>query len=481
MDESQIPVEMAQPLPAQMRYSQLLEKSAPAIYQTRSFTPTNGSVFSPDNAKTIEFALSVSANNFLDTSNSYFEFEVEMKNTLAVPTSKTLHAVLDGGMESAIESVVIIGPSGEVLERVNNNHLMAQALKCVRMHKGHADTIAPLTEGFSGISPAEAPDSSWVTGTVAGTARTRRYTMNLTLSALFNSDRYLPLGYVAGSSLRVQLTLAPAATCTAVLTSESNYDQAAGQSVSYSIKNARYQAATVQFDQSVSALMSSLIAETGGVQLMGTGMHEVAVNSIGAGTVTSAVTHTLSIPVRNKSTLGLFHLFHDAADLINPLKFSVSTRRTRGMTTVSHSIGGVKYPLADIDVSSSNPVGMMMNVLKIFYDVHNTAGGGLLTGGTGESEVGAAATYNFYAADTASSGGTRTGDGGCSYLVAQGFGTSPGGGLDDGLDLSSQSNNVDFTFRSFGGGGSLSTSVHSYVLANRIFTFTASGVILAGQ
>jgi hypothetical protein len=82
------PLDVAQPLPSTMRYSEVLEQSAPATIQERSFSPSNGSSFDPATSKTIRIPVAVSHGQFVDPRHSYMQFDVTSR-LLQAPTPRS--------------------------------------------------------------------------------------------------------------------------------------------------------------------------------------------------------------------------------------------------------------------------------------------------------------------------------------------------------------------------------------------------------
>jgi len=183
------------------------------------------------------------------------------------------------------------------------------------------------------------------------------------------------------------------------------------------------------------------------------------------------VAQTISLPCRTRSTIALVHLMRDGTDITDEANASISTRRTRAMSQYQHSIGGVRYPIKPVSsISTDNPAAPFVQLQKAFYTLNGQHPGGVLALGTAGSDVGATATYNYYAAS----------DAGCSFMVAQGFESAPGSKLESGLDLSNQSANIQYEF-TITPSTSNSTQIDSYVLADRLFTFSASGQVLASN
>ena len=180
---------------------------------------------------------------------------------------------------------------------------------------------------------------------------------------------------------------------------------------------------------------------------------------------------TLSLPCRTRSTIALVHLMRDATDVVDEANASISTRRTRNITQYQHSIGGVRYPIRPVSsISTDNPAAPFVQLQKTFYTLNGQHPGGVLSLGTTGSDVGDVATYNYYAAA----------DAGCSFMVVQGFETAPGSKLESGIDLSSQNSNIQFELTMTPSTAN-ATQIDSYVYADRLYTFTASGTVLASN
>lgn len=462
------------PLPPQMKFSQLIERSAPATIQEREFSTTNGSTFSPANSKEMRFAVQVAHGTFVDPRHSYFSFDVEMK-VATVTASKRTIGNIDGGVVSLIQDIAIIGSDGAILERITNQNLIAQALKCVTAHKATQDGMQAITEGSNGTAPNLGCqflfDNTGSTSATANMTQTKRFNFTLNTSALLNSDKYLPLGFLQGSALSISLTLADDNTALSnVSTASGSYEVAQG--LSYQVRNATYNASCITYDSATTSLFTSLLQEIGGVQIHGVGVQQLGTNSIPAGAGTS--NHTISLPCRNRSTIALVHLMHDSVKLVSQTRHSISERTCRLLSEYSHSIGGVRYPIADVTLSTNNPAQGITEIQKVFYNMGDVNSGGLLHNGVDSTAAGDAGTFKYY----------PTSDVGCGFLVMQGFQSAPGSGMESGLDLSSQSSNVDYKFKMTSVAASSSagaTNISSYSVCDQIFTFTASGVIVVSS
>lgn len=467
--EMETPTDVAQPLPEQMRFSQLQERAAPAIIQERAFTPSNGATFSPENAREIRIPISVSHGQFVDPRHSYLSVEVEINNADSVAAGKHAMANIDGGVESIVESFSIIGSDGTILERLTNNNLIAQAMKAAKYQQGYADNTAMMTEGFSGTKPQDGALYVWPASSAANTKVRRTFTFNLSLSALLNSDRYLPLGFLSGSALSLSLTLAPAKVCLAA-------HGAAGEKVAmgamtYTVKNTQYIASVISYDAATTNLFQSLMSEIGGVQLTSRGVQELGTNSLAAADA-SDINVTLSLPCRTRSTIALIHLIRATSDQATETNYFVSTRRSRLMKQFQHSIAGLRVPIAPVQVSASNTAASYSQLQKAFYSNHDHSSGGIIkrgaigtAGTTAGSITGGEETYNFF--DDA--------DIGNSFMIVQGLESAPGSSLESGMDLSSQSSNVDLQM-TLSTVAASATQINSYVLHDATFSFLASGI-----
>lgn len=458
--------ESAQPLPPQMRYSELLETAAPAVIQERRFSPSNGSEFAFDNAREIRIPISVSHGQFVDPLHSYMSFDVAIihKDTASTPTAATLN--ISGGVESLIQDFSVIGSDGTILERIVDNNHIAAAMKAIRYHKTFAETTSPLTEGYHHTPNLGAKYTSIAGAAGDGAVATKTFTFNLSLSALLNSDKYLPLGFLSGSALTLSMTLAAPSQVLCVTAPASI---PATKSITYSVRNAAYVASVLTYSPSVTNLFQSLLNEIGGVQISGHHIAQIGTNTLSSAATATAGNYTFSLPCRAKSTKALIHLIRDGGELLDLQKDCINSRRTRKVTSVQHSIGGIRYPIAPINLSVSDPSQLIQQIHKTFYSVGDSGQGGLLKLGDGDSTVqGAAGVMDFY----------PTNDVSCGFLIVQGFESAPGAaGLSSGLDLSQQSSNVDLQL-TMTPSSTTSTQISSFVLRLATFTFTSAGTVL---
>ena len=62
--------------PAKIRYSDLVSQAVDGVRTERRYVPNNGNTFSPELVRNIRIPISVPADHFIDTSNSFLKFTI---------------------------------------------------------------------------------------------------------------------------------------------------------------------------------------------------------------------------------------------------------------------------------------------------------------------------------------------------------------------------------------------------------------------
>ena len=145
------------------------------------------------------------------------------------------------------------------------------------------------------------------------------------MSALLNNSKYLPLGFIAGGGLVLELTLDAGANC---LVAEAG-------TPTYKLKEVNYVGQIFEMDERFNASFRSMLAQQGGIQFSGQTFRTHQYN------FTSSTSGTAVVPVaeRSKSMKSLFTIFRAQENLNDRSKYSISRRTSNDATQVHWKIG----------------------------------------------------------------------------------------------------------------------------------------------
>ena len=135
------------PLPKEMMYSSLLERAAPSERTTRLFQPNNGSTFSSSTASEIRIPITLPHGTFLDSNSIHLNMGVTLSVTAAA-SAKVCD--LDGGIDSVLREISVIGPDGAILSRTSSYNVLSAQMKTLTMDAAAADqSYITQTTGFN--------------------------------------------------------------------------------------------------------------------------------------------------------------------------------------------------------------------------------------------------------------------------------------------------------------------------------------------
>ena len=294
--------------PTELDYSKLLPLGVAGTSRMRSFKSTNGTEFSATNSV---INIPLNSTGFLDAAHSYLNFKVTLTGTGNV--------AFDGGSQALFQTLRLIGSNGEELERIDNYNTIQAAFSDLQCSENHTSSYLNAMERHT--KTPGLPELA--------TAASYECSVKL-MSGLLNCGKYLPLGWLSGGGLTLELTLAPNADC---------LHQALGNTnAAYTVTNVHYNAQIVTPSSDFNNAFTQLLQRQGGVQFHG--VTPRTFNSNFTGNVSEA---TVSVACRLKSIKSMFTI------LRVPDQFSVNQatqcqRSLLGMNSYSVKVGAVQYP-----------------------------------------------------------------------------------------------------------------------------------------
>lgn len=361
MDDINVEQETSGSVPRALNYSDVMEAGQPSgQFQVITNLPNNGGTFAPQS--TVNFALNVPVNSFVDMSRAYLKFSIEN-------TGATNKLMLDksAGAAGIIDSIKILSPTGQILSEQQHYNALT-AMLADYTSPGHVDGFLNVAEGASAAPLGLVPIGE-ATGTT--TAITNRVEIAAASTASFchrphggmwNTDRYLPLGFINGQ-LQIQIQLASSEAGVVTDKTKTTTWQSLGWELHLPI---------VRTDESFNTNLRQLMSS--GVNLnihMKDWANQQA--TIGSGAV--GQTNVL-LANRKRSVNAVFGIFRTSGQLSNQLEETASARRTCGLLSYQYTVAGVDMPSKAITGGASDIGEYMVNTQmalgKLGYDVSSS-------------------------------------------------------------------------------------------------------------
>ena len=343
MDDMNQEQEMSGSVPRALNYSDVMEAGQPqGQFQVITNLPNNGGTFAPQS--TVNFALNVPVNSFVDMSRAYLKFSIEN-------TGSTNKLMLDksAGAASIIDSIKILSPTGQIIsEQQHYNALTAMIADYTG--PGHVDGFLNVAEGTTSSPLGEIPVGlSTGTDTIGNRVEIAKSTTasfcHVPHGGLWNCDRYLPLGFVNGQ-LQIQIQLASNEAGVLADKTKTSTWQSLGWELHLPIVRT-----PEDFNVNLRQLMAS------GVNLnihMKDWANQQA--TIGSGAVGDT---NVLLANRKRSVDAVFAMFRTAGQLSNQLEETACARRTCGTIGYQFTVAGVDMPSKRV-VGSATDIGEYM-------------------------------------------------------------------------------------------------------------------------
>ena len=298
--------------PQEVDFSKLLPLGIQGSSRMRSFQPNNGNSF---NATNSIINVPLNSTGWLDTQHSYLHFTLTLAGTGNIG--------FDGSAQAVIKTLRLIGSNGEELERIDEYNVVQAAFCDLQASTDHSNSHLNAMER-----------QTLTVGQPATAAAPASYDVSIKLmSALLNCDKYLPLGWLSGGGLSIEITLD---------TYNNALFQAAGNTdATYTVTNVQYNAQIVETSTEFNEAFSAMLQRQGGVQWHGTTTRSYQTSITGPGTQ-----YTVSVASRLKSIKSLFTILRPenqfGATPIN--QTSISQRCLCGLNKYSVKVGSKTYP-----------------------------------------------------------------------------------------------------------------------------------------
>lgn len=386
-------------LPTQMQYFPPAVAARARSYR-QTVTPMNGTAFRGSDK--IKLVLGTTPGTYLNTLNSYLEFDI-------VNTTKTATNTLtiDKHASCVIDRIEVYH-AGALIDQLNNVNVLYSVLldagvSFADMQSTHVtggvEDIPPLvkysanTDYPTGAPAADEPEmvdiyaskGRSITANTDGDAHIHVALSLLGLLSPAGLDRYLPLGDAVNGNVEIHIYLASTAQG---LISDPK-DQ------TWELRNVEYQATLVEIDAAVHA---ALVQSIGGIYSLPYNSWRHYSNNIAA-TVSS---HTMYIATKVSSLSGMIVCMRDQ-DTVNKSELSSVGDRTRDkLKSAQLRIGALNFPLKPVTCDLVNGDQALVESLKMFGKLGTSMGGTSISRANylGTTAAGVGSTKFFLGFDT---------------------------------------------------------------------------------
>ena len=308
-------------VPSASRYNAgALPVSISSKRRTVRLIPRSSGEYTPSGTNVIRIDLPPSV-GFLDTSQSYLSFKLEILNTgitAGGDKDQTASAPLqlDGDASSWIQRFELISAHGTQLEYIDNYNLLCNMLHKANMGKDYGDSTARITQGHG--------EESYRAGH-ADAART--YCIGFDCSGILGSQaKYIPLKYIQGA-IQLELQLADAKRCCI-----------GPAGVNYKITNVEYVAECIQFEQDFEAVFQQQLMVQGiDVYFDSYTNHNVILEN-------NSGEQTHMISQSSRSVKSAYCVTRKTANISNNLQSGLTTYAGACINTYQFDLGGRLFP-----------------------------------------------------------------------------------------------------------------------------------------
>ena len=327
--------------PSEMRFSETVAMATPVLDLNYNVCiPSNGGSFQPNQEIRVPF--NVPADCFVDMKRAYLKMTITNDSA-----ADTWYLDPIAGVGAFIDTFRVIGGTGALLEETIHYNALCSAVNTFNS-TDHQQSRGAIMEGVShnlvNLNSASNP-----AGVAADTANSQTIANGVSkvlthspVSAFFNADKYLPLGYTQGSSY-MSLTLASANTPLKCLTG------AAVKTGAWTISNVELHLPILRPGAEFAGNFRSLLASGMPINIHSVGFQNTQQNI----SAQSTGTQTLTFSTRKRSVKSLMTIFRINAALTSALQDSASARKCLDVSQYQYSVGGIRIPSQEIQVQGA--------------------------------------------------------------------------------------------------------------------------------
>lgn len=340
--------------PKGVSYNAILPLAMAAKTSVRKFRPQQTNSFDYANGQRV-IRIPLTSSGFLDPLNSYLRFNIRATTTDSAQTPNAGRLQLDGGAWSVINRLRVEGSDGAELERIENYNVLCGILNTYSVNTNTRSTFDSVSEGsqvynrgalgtgsFHTLNGQYVPTHNVKTsapGTTAGDGATVSQTFCIKLaSAMFNSNKYIPVGFISGAGLTLEITLEDPNT--AFIDSQAAISTRS--ITSYIVDKVEYVGTITEFSTDFEAAFGASLMQRGPVFWHGTTYHNYVYST------TNQNMFNIPIAERARSLKNLMVAIRDAGKLTGSeaaKERSITRRIGYGISSYQFKIGSQVYPM----------------------------------------------------------------------------------------------------------------------------------------
>jgi len=313
----------------------------PARAVTRKFRPQTTNSFQYSSGQRV-IRIPLTSSGFMDPMHSYLRFKLR-----SIKTGGTAERVLvDGAVSSIINRLRIEGSDGAELERIENYNVLAAMLDTlvVSTPTGRSVDTVLMGKQHSDAQPnAGQVIATTTTGSDLDGTNSQVYIVRLA-SGLFNTDKFLPLGFISGAGITLELQLEDPNTC---LVDPSND----ATSLDYIVSDVEFVGHIMEFSTEFEQAFGMMLQAPAGP-----GQGPVFFHGVTYRNYVYSVSNTsqFNIPVteRARSLKALLVSIRDQATVTNKGENSISRRFMHDLTSYQFKIGSFVFPQQPVTFDS---------------------------------------------------------------------------------------------------------------------------------
>lgn len=339
--------------PSGVNYTDIIPLAMSAKATTRKFRPqtTNTFLYS-SGQRTIRIPLTSSG--FLDPMHSFLRFKIRGITTPASTAANTQKLRLDGSASCWINRLRVEGSDGSELERIESYNVLAAMLDTIVVNHDTSAGLDSVMSGknvpYYGSAVANFPNYGAFIPTSGGPSASpgsdnagvrASYVVRLA-SAMFNTDKFIPVGFISGAGLTLELQLEDPRTAFVV--------QEPGQVIDYEISDIEFVGHVMEFSTEFEQAFGASLMQRGPVYFHGTTYRNYVY------TVTNSTQFSIPVAERCRSLKALLVAIRDNADTSSQTAYSVSRRTGHNLKQYQFKIGSVVYPQQPVNFDDETNV-----------------------------------------------------------------------------------------------------------------------------
>lgn len=311
--------------PTGIAYRRILPRGLRATKNTYRIYPTQPGPFAPNGIKEVFIPLT-GTTGFLDSQHSFFFVRVKNNCTYARDdgVAHPAAAKFDQSAQSMINRLRFMAPDGTELERIEKYNRLVSVLSDIQYTMDARTTVGNALTGYGSNNvenlgsdePLIAPNDY------------RSYEIPL-MSGFLCADRYIPLGLIKGSGVRLELLLEDANLC---MTQDPAFLIELGATGGYALPLANdYQITECYFVASIIAfeddVIATILAEIGALR-MPISMHSVSYDMNSSSAQANAAENVHQFSFRNRSAKAIMSFPENSTTTLDLLRQYLNERAT---------------------------------------------------------------------------------------------------------------------------------------------------------